>query len=335
MARDYYEILGVARGASQDEIRKAHRRLVRTLHPDVNKGPDAAAKFAEVQEAYDILSDEQKRGRYDQFGHAGVRSGADAAAGAGFGGGGAQGSWQQVDPETFQSIFENFGDLFGAGGRGGAGARGGRRAGGRGPGAGFGFSSRGEPWSHEPSGPGADAEAETTIAFETAALGGSSSISLRSPGGSSEHIDVKIPAGIADGARMRVRGKGHPSPGGGARGDLVLTVRVAPHPWFRREDLDVVLEVPLTIAEAALGASIEVPLLRGSATLKVPPGVSSGRRLRIRGKGITDARGRSGDFHAELSITAPSDLDADDRAALEGLGKHLPDPRAGLWGASS
>lgn len=332
MARDYYEVLGVSRGSSPDEIRKAHRKLVRTLHPDVNKGADAASKFAEVQEAYDILSDEQKRARYDQFGHAGVRSGADPGAGTG-GAGGAHQAWQQVDPETFQSIFENFGDLFGSGARGGTGRRSGKRGSSE---HGFDFSSRGAPWSGEGTraGPGADAEAETTIAFETAAAGGTAAITLQSPEGGSERIDVKIPAGIADGARMRVRGKGHPSPNGGTRGDLVLTVRVAPHPWFRREGLDILLDVPITIVEAALGASIEVPLLKGSATLKVPSGVSGGRRLRLRGKGITDSHGRSGDFLAVLAITAPKELDDEAREALERVAASLPDPRAGLWGAS-
>lgn len=326
MARDFYEILGVQRGASPEEIRKAHRRLVRTLHPDVNKGPDAAKKFAEVQEAYDVLSDDQKRARYDQFGHAGVGAGAAGAGPGGFGGGG-QGSWQQVDPETFQSIFENFGDLFGTGARSGPGRRPGRRGAAHGPGS----AGRGAPWSEEGDIGGADAHAETTVAFDTAALGGTASIALQARGGGSERIDVKIPAGIADGARLRVRGKGHPSPGGGAPGDLVLTVRVAPHPWFRRDDLDILLDVPLTIAEAALGATIEVPLLRGSATLKVPAGVSSGRHLRLKGKGITDSKGVSGDFHAVLSITAPEKLDAESRAALEKIAGTLPDPRAGRW----
>ncbi len=334
MPRDSYEVLGVPRSASAEEIRKAHRRLVRTLHPDVNKSPDAAKQFAEVQEAYDILSDPAKRARYDQFGHAGVGGAGPGGGGpGGFGGAGGADAWQEVDPETFQTIFENFGDFFSAKSRGGAGAGSGAgRRGGRRAGQGFGFSGRsgaGEGFGE--SAPGADAAAETTVAFETAALGGTAQLSLQTAEGKSERLDVKIPAGLADGARLRIRGKGHPSPHGSAPGDLVLTVRVAPHPWFRREDLDIVLEVPVTIAEAALGASVDVPLLRGSATLKIPPGVASGRRLRLKGKGITDASGRSGDFHAVLVVAAPEGLDAEDRAALERMSQHLPDPRRRLW----
>lgn len=333
MPRDYYEVLGVPRNASADDIRKAHRKLARKFHPDVNKSPEAVKQFAEAQEAYDCLSDDEKRKRYDQFGHAGVSSAAGAGPGAGWPGqggtasGAGGGQWSDVDPQTFESIFSNFGDFFST--SGGAGAR--SRSGGAG--------GRGHAGTHGSRGragaapqPGADVEVETTVSFETAALGGKQQISLRGAAGKVEHIEIKIPAGIHDGAKMRVRGKGHPSPNGGDAGDLVVTVRVASHPWFRREGLDIVLDVPLTIAEAALGASVTVPLLRGSVALKIPAGVRSGRRMRVKGKGITDGHGVSGDFHALLQIHAPESLDDEDRTALETIGEHLPDPRAGLWG---
>ncbi|MBX3354643.1 MAG: DnaJ domain-containing protein [Phycisphaeraceae bacterium] len=336
MARDYYEVLGIDRGASADDIRKAHRKLARKLHPDVNKAADAQARFAEIQEAYDILSDEEKRKRYDQFGHAGV-SGA-AAAGPGTGARGASagspfggaGQWQDVDPETFESIFSNFGDFFSARGgssdaRSGAGRQG-ARSGSRG-----GAWPGGGGWSGGAPNQGADVEAETTVAFETAALGGRQSLRLRGVQGRDEEIELKIPAGLSDGTRMRLRGKGHPAPGGGTPGDLVVTVRVTPHPWFRREGLDIILGVPLTIAEASLGTSVTVPLLQGSVTLKVPPGARSGRRLRVKGKGITDAKGVCGDFYAELQIVAPETLTAEDRDALEAMSARLPDPRRNLW----
>jgi len=350
MPRDYYEVLGVARNASADDIRKAHRKSARKLHPDVNKSPDAAAQFAEVQEAYDALSDEEKRKRYDQFGHAGVSGmgGGGRGPGAGWspasGGGGAGGNWQEVDPETFESIFSNFGDFFSASGRGGASPRGGAGHGARsgahrgqgehgGPGgpSGPGGSHRAAGWPGAASQHGADVEAETTVAFETAALGGKQQISLHGAGGKIEHIEIKIPAGIHDGAKMRLRGKGHASPGGGDAGDLVVTVRVAPHPWFRREGLDIVLDVPITITEAALGASVTIPLLRGTVTLKVPAGVRSGRRMRVKGKGITDAKGTSGDFLAQVQIHAPESLSPEQRTALESISEQLPDPRASLW----
>jgi len=325
MARDYYEVLGVPRHASADDIRKAHRKLARKYHPDVNKGSDAVAHFAEAQEAYDTLSDPEKRKLYDQFGHAGVR-GAGAAS-AGRSGGAAPGSWQEVDPETFESIFSNFGDFFSTSGGRGAGRRGGRS--GHDAGAATGHGTAGRRSAGRMT--GADVEAETTIAFETAALGGKHSIALQGAQQKAEQIELKIPAGIHDGARLRLRGKGHPSHDGGEPGDLVVTVRVAPHPWFRREGLDLALEVPITIVEATIGTSVTVPLLRGSVTLKVPPGVRSGRRLRVKGKGITDAAGSSGDFHAILQIDAPSSLSPEDRASLEAIGERLPDPREGLW----
>jgi curved DNA-binding protein len=301
--RDYYEVLGVSRSASEAEIKAAHRRLARQYHPDLNKDPGAAERFNEAQRAYEVLSDGEKRKRYDQFGHAGVDAGGapGGEAPGGFGGG-----WQQMDPDRMQEIFGDvFGDAFKGGGRSRAG-RGRSRA-----------------------VPGEDRELEISIGFAVAANGGVERLRVRAAESAApEEIDVRIPAGIEDGARLRVRGRGFPGTHGGPSGDLLLTVRVGPHPWFERDGLDLSVTVPITIVEAALGAAIEVPLLKGTATLKVPAGSSSGQRLRIRGKGIADAKGRSGDLYAVLSIAAPRDLGEQDREALRRLGERLPDPRA-------
>ncbi|MDZ4754782.1 MAG: DnaJ C-terminal domain-containing protein [Phycisphaerae bacterium] len=338
MPRDYYEILGVPRSASDDDIRKAHRRLARKFHPDVNKATDATTKFSEAQEAYDILSDKEKRKRYDQFGHAGVSNGATdpyagggpfrgagsrgGSRGSGSGGGpgtrsgpgtssggwagGEGGQWTDIDPENFETIF---GDLFGSRGRPG---RSGSHASGRTP---------------TPS-VGDDIEHTITAPFAVAALGGSESIRITLPDGATQSIEVRIPAGVKPGSKLRVKGKGQPGGSGGPAGDLILTVQVGEHPWFRRDGLDLSLEVPITIAEAALGTVIEVPLLKGSVKLKVPPGTSSGARLRAKGKGISDAKGEAGDFYATIKIVAPESVTDDERVLLDEMNARLPNPRA-------
>ncbi|MBL9120424.1 MAG: DnaJ domain-containing protein [Phycisphaerae bacterium] len=334
MPRDYYDVLGVSRTASPDEIRKAHRKLARKLHPDVNKAPDAAAKFAEAQEAYDVLSDTEKRKRYDQFGHAGVGGATGGASGSDpFGGqnpfrggpfsgtGGQQrgrpntwssgdgGGWSDVDPETFDTVF---GDLFGSR-RGGRGQRPGARS------------------AAAPS-VGEDLEHTLTIPFAVAALGGSESVRLTLGDGSTQSIDVKIPIGIRPGSKLRIKGKGKGGSHGGPPGDLILIINVGDHPWFRRDGLDLLLDVPITVAEAALGTILEVPLLKGTVKLKVPPGTSSGAKLRAKGKGLIDAKGEAGDFYAVIRIVAPEAITADEKKLFEALQERLPNPRAAtLW----
>lgn len=324
MAGDLYEILGVTKSATADELKKAHRGLVRKYHPDVNKDPGADARFKEIQEAYDILSDPEKRKLYDQFGIAGVKAGAGGGAGPGAGGrpggdpfggagpfgGGGQG-WQNVDPSTFEEVF---GSMFG-GGRGG-------RAGARGRG-GFGGFGGFEEAEDEPQ-QGADAAASETVDFLTAALGGTRSFRV-----DGESIEVRIPAGIRSGSKLAVRGKGAKGSRGGSAGDLIITVNVSPHPWFRREENDVLLDVPLTVAEATLGTTVRVPLLQGSVQLKVPAGVKSGQRMRVKGKGIQPAKGEPGDFYAVIQVEAPKELDAEGRRLVEELAPRLPNPRTG------
>lgn len=296
MPRDPYDILGVPRSATPEQIREAHRKLAKKFHPDLNKTAEAGAKFKEIQEAYDLLSDAQKRKEFDQFGHAGPSMGG--------GPGGAQGGWGNVDASTFEEIF---GDFMGGGARRAGGRRGGARA-------------------------GEDLESRITVDFMTAALGGVRHVSLES-GGQPISLDVRIPPGIESGGDLRLRGKGGEGMGGGPAGDLVLHITVAPHPWFRREGLDVVVEVPISIAECALGTSVEVPLLEGTATLRVPAGTASGKRLRLKGKGVA-AKGDTGDLYAVIRVEAPKALNDEDRAALERMRATEPDPRADApWNA--
>ncbi|MEE2907994.1 MAG: DnaJ C-terminal domain-containing protein, partial [Planctomycetota bacterium] len=274
--KDYYDILGVARTATDDEIRTAFRTLARRYHPDVSKEPDAERCFAEAQEAYEVLSDSDKRQAYDRFG----RAGAGAASGTP-GGGGWQyrtGGGQQVDPADFQDIFE---EMF------------------RGAGRSTPYSSegRGAPRPRR----GADISKSMTVTFMTAAIGGEETIKLDD----GTLVSIRIPAGIEDGGRLRVRDKGEPGPGGGPRGDVIVTVRVGGHPSFTRNGLDLIVEVPITAVEAIRGTSVSVPLLDGTVDLRIPAGSSSGRKLRIAGKGITDASGRQGDFFALIQIRVP------------------------------
>ena len=296
MPRDPYDILGVPRSATPGQIREAHRKLAKKFHPDLNKTAEAGAKFKEIQEAYDLLSDAQKREQFDQFGHAGPSMGGAP--------GGAQGGWGNVDASTFEEIF---GDFMGGGARRAGGRRGGARA-------------------------GEDLESRITVDFMTAALGGVRHVSLES-NGQPISLDVRIPPGIESGGDLRLRGKGGEGMGGGPAGDLVLHISVAPHPWFRREGLDVIVEVPISIAECALGTSVEVPLLEGTATLRVPAGTASGKRLRLKGKGVA-AKGDTGDLYALIRVEAPKTLNDEDRAALERMKATEPDPRADApWNA--
>lgn len=296
MPRDPYDILGVPRSATPEQIREAHRKLAKKFHPDLNKTAEAGAKFKEIQEAYDLLSDAQKRKQFDQFGHAGPSMGGAP--------GGAQGGWGNVDASTFEEIF---GDFMGGGARRAGGRRGGARA-------------------------GEDLESRITVDFMTAALGGVRHVSLES-NGQPISLDVRIPPGIESGGDLRLRGKGGEGMGGGPAGDLVLHISVAPHPWFRREGLDVIVEVPISIAECALGTSVEVPLLEGTATLRVPAGTASGKRLRLKGKGVA-AKGAAGDLYALIRVEAPTSLNDEDRAALERMKSTEPDPRADApWNA--
>jgi DnaJ-class molecular chaperone len=329
--RDYYDVLGVSRSAGADEIRKAHRKLVRQHHPDVNKGnPGAEAKFREVQEAYDILSDAQKRQRYDQFGHAGVDAAAARAAAAAAGAGGAdpfdqfrraaqgrgpQRSWQ-AGPNVSVEDFDigDLGDMFEQffGGRGGnVGGMGGRgRGGGRG-------RARPQPQQQEQA---PDIEHPVTMSFEQAARGTTIKLQIDRDG-KLETIDIKVPPGVKEGSRVRIRGRGQQ--GDGRAGDLYIITHVSPHPYFRRDDLDIHLDLPISMYEALLGTKVEVPTLDGPVTLTIPPGTSSGAKLRIRGRGI-ERGDKKGDEIVVMKVIVPKELDAEDKKAIEAMARKHP-----------
>ncbi|MGN6135358.1 MAG: DnaJ C-terminal domain-containing protein [Aureliella sp.] len=308
MAEDYYKALDVSRTASPEEIQKAYRKLARKYHPDMN--PDDAAakkKFQQVQKAYDVLNDPEKRKLYDQFGP----SFENIAAGGGPGGAGPGGA----GPFPFD-IEQIFG--------------GGRGAGGGGRGGGFQFEGdlgdifqqftgggRGRGRRHAPPARGSDLAAEVTIPFNTAVLGGFREISIER-GGKYETIQIKIPAGIDTGKKIRLRGRGEPG-AGGESGDLLVTIHVAPHPHFRRQGQNLELRLPVTLGEAALGCTVDVPTPGGVVALKLPPNSSSGRRLRVKGQGVRTSSGEAGDLVVELQIKLPESLDQPARDAVAAI----------------
>lgn len=326
--RDYYDILGLSRTATPDEIRRAHRKLVRQYHPDVNKNNSAATeKFKEVQEAYDVLSDETKRRNYDQFGHAGVGAGPppggdpyEAFRRSQAGRGRTQ-SWQAgpgVSVEDFDIGEGGLGDIFEQlFGRGGSGAAG--RAGPR---------SR----SHSTPPKGADIEHPITLSFYQAARGTRLPLQINRDG-QLESIEIKIPPGVKTGSRIRIKGRGQQTGGrqsGGQPGDLFIITQVTPHPYFRREDLNILLDLPISLYESLLGAKIEVPTLDGPVTITIPPGTSSGAKLRIKGRGI-ERGDEKGDQYVVVKVIVPKNLDESDRKIVEELAaKHPISPRADI-----
>ncbi len=314
--RDYYEVLGVARSAGDDEIKKAHRKLVRQYHPDANKNNVAATeKFKEIQEAYDVLSDTEKRKQFDEFGQAGANRGFNPGEAVRRGSKGQAPGGHQTWGSGGVSVEDfDFGDLFDQmfSGRGGAGMPGGGR--GRGPTAG---PTR-----------GSDIEYPIALSFEDAARGRTLPLQLRR-GDKVESIEIKIPAGVKDGSRVRIKGKGD---GGqsGHHGDLFIVVTVQPHPYFRREGIDVLVDLPISLYEALLGTKVAVPTLDGSVTLTIPPGTSSGAKLRIKGRGV-ERGSEKGDQYVVMKVIVPKDLDVDDREIVEKLQAKRPiDARADL-----
>jgi curved DNA-binding protein len=299
--QDYYDLLGVPRDASQEDIRAAYRKLARRYHPDVNKEEGAEERFKEISEAHDVLRDPEKRERYDRFG-ANWRAGQDVSGASGFegfrrGGGAGGGGFQDVQVDFggesgFSDFFEG---LFGGRGR--------SRAGGWDGFGGGGFSTR-----------GSDVEAELELSLEEAARGGRRRLSL-----GDRNFEVDIPPGVTDGQRIRLAGEGDAGMGGGPTGDLFLRVRLRPHPRFRLEGRDLYVDVPVAPWEATLGGSVPVPTLDGTARVKVPPGTSSGRRLRLRGQGFPNPRGDAGDLYAVVQIHVPKQLTDEERELWERL----------------
>jgi DnaJ-class molecular chaperone len=306
MPQDLYDVLGVPRGASEADIQKAYRKLARQYHPDRNPGDKAAeAKFKDISAAYEVLSDQQKRAQYDQFG-AGGPGFPNGEGPGGFHFGGGPGGYQTIDPETAERLF---GQFFGGGAGGGspfADLFGGGAASGRRP--------RGGRQRRAETTPQA-VEAEITIPFTTAALGGNVALSL-----DGRELTVKVPAGFEDGKTLRLAGQG---PGGA---DVHLKVHVAPHPYFRREGNDLVLTVPLSLSEAVLGGKADVPTLDGGKlTVTIKPGTSSGTRLRVRGQGV-----KGGDLYIEAKVMVPAPADARGRELIEEFARLNPQrPRTG------
>ena len=319
MAEDLYAVLGVPRGADTDAIKKAYRKLAQKLHPDKNQGDkQAETKFKAVNQAYDVLSDEKKRKLYDEFGDEGLREGFDpervraykswssrqggdgARAGSGFGG----------QPINIEDLFSGavpggqaggdiFGDLFG---------RSQRRA--RGPMK------------------GSDLESSITVDFASAVKGTTLELRLREGGAP---MTVRIPPGASEGSRVRVPGQGSQSPNGGPPGDLLLEIHVQPHALFRREDDDLHVDVPITVAEAFKGAKVKVPTAEGSVTLKVPEGTQSGAKLRLRGKGVARKGKPPGDLFVHFLVRIPTARTAEVESLIDQLAAlDQEDPRADL-----
>lgn len=294
---DPYQTLGVAKSATEADIKKAYRKLAKELHPDRNKeNPKAAEKFSDVTKAYDLLSDKTKRGQYDR----GEIDGEGNPAFAGFGGfgggrsggnaGGGQGGFSGFgnDGADFGDIFEG---LFG--GRSGGGF--GRSGGGADP---FGQARAAPPPK------GANISYRLPVHFLDAATLAPQRITLAD----GKSIDLKLPNGVEDGTQMKLKGKGQEGPGGA--GDAIVTINVKPHPFFKREGHDVLLELPITLKEAVEGAKVKVPTVDGPVMLTVPPGTSSGKTLRLKGKGFTKKDGNRGDQRVTLEIDLPADDEA-------------------------
>ena len=315
--RDYYGILGVSPDADDKAIKAASRKLARKYHPDVSSEEDAAEKFKEISEAYQVLRDPEKRAEYDQmrqYGHAGVGAGGGEPPPGweqyrGFGGGW---SAEGVADEDLSDLFEHI----------------------------FGGARRQRRWSSAGGGAarGQDLEMDLPIFLEEAAAGEQKEISYRVPqyDGSGRRqedatktVRVRIPKGATDGQLIRLKGQGAPAPGEGAAGDLYLRIRLAPHPMFDVEERDLIVTVPVAPWEAALGTKVEVPTLDGSIRLSVPAGSQTGRRLRARGKGLPADKG-AGDLYAVLKVVMPPDAPDTDTAALwEQLAEKADfDPRA-------
>ena len=307
--QDYYETLGVGRNASEDEIKKAYRKLARKYHPDVNKGEEAEEKFKRINEAHEVLKDPEKRKRYDQLGpdwqagqdfkpppgwedvHFEFGNGAQAEA-FNFGGG-------------FSDFFET---LFGGRMGGGAGAQ-----------------ARQTAWIMR----GQDHEAEVEVSLEDAFHGATRTLTLQGhevdaqgrvrP--TTQNLKVKIPSGVTDGTRIRLAGKGGEGMGGGPTGDLYLKVKLEPHQRFRVAGHDLEVELPVAPWEAALGATVEVPIIDGTVKLKIPPGTQSGQKLRLRGKGLPRKGDDQGDLFARVKIVVPKDLSPREKELFSEMAK--------------
>ena len=311
--KDFYGVLGVARSATPDELKKAYRKLAMKYHPDKNPGDKSAEEtFKDASEAYEVLSDEKKRKLYDQFGHAGLQGGAEGFGQGGFSQGRGFDPRQGAGAEQFQDMFSDFfGDFFNEGAAGGPGGGGGRR--------GFRQEAR-----------GADLRYQLTITLEEAATGTEKRIHfVRQRAGREDtaKLSITVPAGVKPGQRLKLRGEGdQPAAlrGGGAPkpGDLYVIVGLQDHPLFKRKENDVLLELPVSFVDALLGTQIEVPTLTGKASLSVPAGTHPGQIFRLKGKGFPDIGGYApGDMLIKIVVDIPNQVSAEEKTWLEKLRK--------------
>ena len=290
--KDYYKILGVERNASEDDIKKAYRKLARKYHPDVSKEANAKERFQEVSEAYETLRDKEKRAAYDSLG-SGFRQGQDFRPPPDWFERFGAGRSEDLGGVDLSELFESLGAFGRATGFGRG--RGGRRA--------------------SMAFPGEDYEVPVRLSLEEAFRGAERTVQL--DGGRS--FTARIPPGATDGQRLRLRGKGGPGSNGGAPGDLYLEIQVEPHRLFHVSGHDLDLEVPLAPWEAALGAQVEIPTMTGRVTMKIPPGSKAGQKLRLAGKGLPKPGGGSGDLYAVLNIEVPSPLTEAEKRLFEEL----------------
>jgi curved DNA-binding protein len=304
---DYYNVLGVDRQASAEEITKAYKRLARKYHPDLNKSNDAESKFKQLNEAYEVLKDPEKRKRFDLLG-ANWKHGTPFEPPQGWASSGPGGTRYEFRSSGFgRSGFSDFFEsLFGGAPQGGAG--------GFDLGDLFGGAMHG---SSAPSSRGRDVESELTVQLDDVFNGSKRSVELTGSAGRRRY-DVRIPKGVRDGERIRLSGQGMAGPSG-TRGDLLLTIRIAPHTQFQRngDDLTVQLDVPAW--DAALGSKVSVPTMNGQVQMSLPAGLSSGQKLRLKGKGMPKRGGGAGNLYAELRITVPGELTAEQRRLFEQL----------------
>ena len=341
--RDYYEVLGVNKSATDAEIKKAYRKLAKKYHPDMNKdNPKAEELFKEVTEAYEVLSDKEKRKLYDQFGHAAFDEGAGQGGAYGAGGQGFRGGFSGFGGQGFRGGFSGGGGFgnrgfggFGSGNFGGGGGGSFHFNGNSGDGyqeyyytgdnlddifdGFFGGSRKGRSRSKD----GEDVLAKVEVSFEEAALGADKVIRFRAPDGSEQSLQVHIPAGIDSGQKIRLKGKGMPGQNGGGAGSLLLEVTIQSKPGFERKGMDIYTTVEIPFETAVLGGETIVPTLSGRVSCKIKEGTQSGTKIRLKGKGIVSMKNPSqkGDEYAVIQIRVPRNLSADAKQKLQEYAK--------------
>jgi DnaJ-class molecular chaperone len=299
--KNYYEILGIREDAKTDDVKKAYRRLAKKYHPDLHPGDkETEARFKEINEAHDILNDPKKRAEYDALRRAPFEPGFEGARYTSPGG---------INFEDLGfglgGIEDIFGEMFGRG--------------------------RAEPRRPQPA-RGRDIDYEVPVDFDGAIRGIELRITVDRRGGK-EKLNVKVPAGVRDGSRVRVAGKGGEGIFGGPPGDLYIVTNVKPHPYFRREGNDIYIDVPITVTEATVGGRVTIPNIEGKTTVKIPPGTQSGQMLKIKEKGVRHIKGGGrGDMYAVIKVVVPKDLSSRTRELFEEIEKVSPyNPREGLW----